>query len=43
VPNVTSTLDFDTRFEVMPGTHSDNTKIAKHNAYEAVPGAPIAE
>ena len=36
-------VDFDPRFEIMPGTHPDNTKIEKHDPYEAVPGAAIAE
>ncbi|MEP4076243.1 alkyl/aryl-sulfatase [Haloferula sp.] len=36
-------VDFDPRFEVMPGTHPGNTEIEKHDAYEAVPGAAIAE
>jgi alkyl sulfatase BDS1-like metallo-beta-lactamase superfamily hydrolase len=36
-------VDFDPRFEIMPGTHPDNTKIEKHLAYEAIPGAAIAE
>ena len=35
-------VDFDPRFEIMPGTKL-RTVIAKHNPYEAVPGAPIAE
>ncbi len=36
-------VEFDPRFEIMPGTHPDTTKIKKHNPYEAVPGNPIAE
>jgi alkyl sulfatase BDS1-like metallo-beta-lactamase superfamily hydrolase len=36
-------IDFDPRFEILPGTHPARTKIAGHNPYEAVPGAPIAE
>ena len=36
-------VEFDPRFEIMPGTHADSFKIAKHDAYEAVPGATIAE
>jgi hypothetical protein len=36
-------VDFDLRFEIMPGTHPDKTRITKHNPYEAVTGAPIAE
>lgn len=35
-------VEFDPRFEIMPGTKL-RTEIAKHNPYEAVPGAPIAE
>jgi alkyl sulfatase BDS1-like metallo-beta-lactamase superfamily hydrolase len=36
-------VEFDPRFEIMPGTHAGSTELAKHNAYEAVLGAPIAE
>ena len=36
-------VEFDPRFEVMPGTHPDQTEITQHKAYEAVPGASIAE
>lgn len=36
-------VDFDPRFEIMPGTHPDRTKVLRHNPYEAVPGLPIAE
>jgi hypothetical protein len=36
-------VEFDPRFEIMPGTHPARTQIARHNPYEAVPGAPIAE
>jgi alkyl sulfatase BDS1-like metallo-beta-lactamase superfamily hydrolase len=36
-------VEFDPRFEIMPGTHGRQAEIAKHNAYEAVPGNPIAE
>jgi alkyl sulfatase BDS1-like metallo-beta-lactamase superfamily hydrolase len=35
-------VDFDPRFEIMPGTKAA-TVVAKHNPYEAVPGAPLAE
>lgn len=35
-------IDFDPRFEIMPGTKA-RTAIAKHDAYEAVPGVPMAE
>jgi hypothetical protein len=35
-------VDFDPRFEIMPGTKL-RTEIAKRNPYEAVPGAAIAE
>ncbi len=35
-------VEFDSRFEIMPGTHSK--RVAEtHNPYEAVPGNPIAE
>jgi len=36
-------VEFDPRFEIMPGTHGRQAEIARHNAYEAVPGNPIAE
>jgi alkyl sulfatase BDS1-like metallo-beta-lactamase superfamily hydrolase len=36
-------VDFDPRFEVMPGTKATATKIAAANDYEAVPGKAIAE
>jgi hypothetical protein len=36
-------VEFDPRFEILPGTHPARTQIAQHNPYEAVPGAPIAE
>ena len=36
-------VEFDPRFEIMPGTHPDNIELTKHNAFEAVPGAPIPE
>ena len=36
-------VDFDPRFEIMPGTHPDRNEVAQHNPYEAVPGLPIAE
>ena len=36
-------IDFDPRFEILPGTHPESTEIAKHDPYEAVPGTPIAE
>ena len=36
-------VDFDPLFEVLPGTKTTETKIVGSNAYEAVPGAPIAE
>jgi alkyl sulfatase BDS1-like metallo-beta-lactamase superfamily hydrolase len=35
-------VDFDPRFEVLPGTRSRG-QVAQANPYEAVPGAPIAE
>jgi alkyl sulfatase BDS1-like metallo-beta-lactamase superfamily hydrolase len=35
-------VEFDPRFEIMPGTKL-RTEIAKHDPYEAVPGAPISE
>jgi alkyl sulfatase BDS1-like metallo-beta-lactamase superfamily hydrolase len=36
-------VEFDPRFEILPGTHPDRTKLAEYSPYEAVPGAPIAE
>ena len=36
-------VDFDPRFEMLPGTHPSSAQIEKHLPYEAVPGAPIAE
>lgn len=36
-------VDFDPRFEIMPGTHPDRTGVAQHDPYEAVPGLTIAE
>lgn len=36
-------VEFDPRFEILPGTHPNRSEITKHNAYEAVPGNAIAE
>ena len=36
-------VEFDLRFEILPGTHPDRTVLAEHNAYEAIPGNSIAE
>ena len=36
-------VDFDPRFEIMPGTKAKGAKVAHANDYEAVPGQPIAE
>ena len=37
-------VEFDPRFEILPGTHPRKTaEMEDHLAYEAVPGAPIAE
>ena len=36
-------VEFDPRFEILPGTHPGDMRPEKHLAYEAVPGAPIAE
>ena len=37
-------VEFDPRFEIMPGTHPGRTANTEdHLAYEAVPGNPIAE
>lgn len=36
-------VEFDPRFEILPGTHPDRNQITQHHPYEAVPGAPVAE
>ena len=36
-------VDFEPLFEVLPGTKATESKIAQTNAYEVVPGPPIAE
>jgi alkyl sulfatase BDS1-like metallo-beta-lactamase superfamily hydrolase len=36
-------VEFDPRFEIMPGTHPSRTVVEEHDAFEAVPGQPIAE
>ena len=36
-------VDFDPRFEIMPGTRARGTQLAKADPYEAVPGKAIAE
>jgi alkyl sulfatase BDS1-like metallo-beta-lactamase superfamily hydrolase len=36
-------VDFDTRFEIMPGTKARHTELLKANAYEAVPEKILAE
>ena len=36
-------VDFDPRFEIMPGTKIRDAKIAKADSYEAVPRQTIAE
>ena len=36
-------VDFDPRFEILPGTHPGQADIEKHLPYEAVPGPSIAE
>ncbi len=36
-------VDFDPRFEIMPGTKARDTKIGHANPYEAVPRTTIAE
>jgi alkyl sulfatase BDS1-like metallo-beta-lactamase superfamily hydrolase len=36
-------VEFDPRFEIMPGTHPGREPAVAHPAYEAVPGAAIAE
>jgi alkyl sulfatase BDS1-like metallo-beta-lactamase superfamily hydrolase len=36
-------IDFDPRFEIMPGTKARPTALAKADPYEAIPGKMIAE
>ena len=36
-------VDFDPLFEILPGTASGETEVVASNAYQAVPGATIAE
>ena len=36
-------VDFDPRFEIMPGTKARGAKMAKAEDYEAIPGKAIAE
>lgn len=36
-------VDFDPRFEIMPGTKARGIEPSEANPYEAVPGIPIAE
>jgi alkyl sulfatase BDS1-like metallo-beta-lactamase superfamily hydrolase len=36
-------VDFDPRFEIMPGTKAKRAQVAKADGYEAEPGKPIAE
>ena len=36
-------VDFDPRFEIMPGTKTKKIDVDKADPYEAVPGKPIAE
>ena len=36
-------VDFDPRFEIMPGTKVRDTRLAHADPYEAVPGPTIAE
>ncbi|MCE9554863.1 MAG: MBL fold metallo-hydrolase [Planctomycetes bacterium] len=36
-------VDFDPRFQIMPGTKARDAKVAKADPYEAVPRATIAE
>jgi hypothetical protein len=42
--NLASTMiEFDPRFEIMPGTKARTDQVAKSDPYEAEPGAPMAE
>jgi hypothetical protein len=36
-------VDFDPRFEIMPGTKARTSTVAHHDAYQAVPEKIIAE
>ncbi len=36
-------VDFDPRFEIMPGTRAKPMQVAHADPYEAVPGKPVAE
>ena len=36
-------VDFDPRFEIMPGTKAKPVQVAHADPYEAVPGQPVAE
>lgn len=36
-------VDFDPRFEIMPGTKAQDSKLASAKEYQAVPGQPVAE
>lgn len=36
-------VEFDPRFEIMPGTKGKNTQLAEVDPYEAIPGKAIAE
>jgi hypothetical protein len=39
----TTMVDFDPRFEIMPGTKAKGARLAHANEYEAVPRQTIAE
>ena len=37
-------VDFDPRFEIMPGTKAKTPELVEHaDEYEAVPGQPVSE
>jgi hypothetical protein len=36
-------IDFDPRFEILPGTRARDTKVAHADPYRAEPRKPIAE
>jgi alkyl sulfatase BDS1-like metallo-beta-lactamase superfamily hydrolase len=38
-----ATVDFDPRFEIMPGTKAKDARVAQAKDYEAVPRQTIAE
>ena len=44
LPKLAATMvDFDPAFEILPGTKAKGGKVAKNDAFEAVPGKTIGE